>query len=80
MDHHDDNNRSASVSLETWLRAIVSGVIVMVGVVFLCVMLPFALRLPLHGFAFFWVILIVSLTVGFALGVLTVRQTIRREK
>jgi hypothetical protein len=47
------------------------------GVVFICVILPFALQLGILGFAFFWILLCVGVLLGLVLGIVTARQTIR---
>jgi hypothetical protein len=77
MDRGNTDENTQSLGLGVWLRAIVSGLIVMGGVVFICVILPFALQLGILGFAFFWILLCVGVLLGLVLGIVTARQTIR---
>ena len=77
MDRDNTDRDARSPGLGAWLRAIVSGLIVMCGVVFVCVFLPFALRLVSVGFAFFWVLLGIGVLLGSVLGIMTARQTLR---
>lgn len=80
MDHRNSEHDVPPLGLGVWLRAIVSGLIVMCGVTFVCVLLPFALQLGILGVAFFWIMLVVGLLLGLVLAVLNARQTIRRAR
>lgn len=66
-----------SLGLGVWLRAVLSGLVVAGGVVFVCVLLPFALQLGLLGIVFFWGLLGLGTFLGLVLGIATTRKTLR---
>lgn len=78
MNRSKPNQSAPSLGLGVWLRAVVSGLLVMGGVMFVCIALPLAFQLGVLGVVILgWILVPVGLLLGVTLGILNIRQTIR---